>query len=161
MAKNLPVKLRPKKKTGRKPVVLPDFGYVEKLAEEGMMMKDIAALSDIGQSTMYEHMSKNKEFAEAIARGKAKRKQKLVEKFYKMIDDDNTLGHVKADLMKFELERRHGFANIEEQQEKKPDITFNIISVNEAPEEIQKQLRKEQRNDYVDIRHSQADEEED
>lgn len=55
-----------------KPKIIPDIGQVEALAANGLTQEQIALALGISPATLYARKRENKEFVEAIKRGKAK-----------------------------------------------------------------------------------------
>ena len=79
-----------------KPRIEIDIQQCETLAAQGLTNEQISAAMGIGQSTFYKNKRENKEFEEALMRGRARGIAVVVNRFFEIINIKRTRHDNKA-----------------------------------------------------------------
>ena len=116
-----------------KPSIQMDIQQAENLAAQGLTNEQIAAAMGFSESTLYKNKKENKDFQEALMRGRARGIAVVTNRFFEIIqakikykdEDGNDKEEYKYDAdtrlnaMKFFMERRGGWVR---QEQSKVDL---------------------------------------
>jgi transposase len=108
-----------------KPKKMIDLQRAEILAAQGLTNEQVAAGLGISEATLYNNKRENKDFTEALTRGRAKGVTTVTNKFFEIIQAKDSKGQyiydadTRLNAMKFFLERRGGWVK---QEKSKVDL---------------------------------------
>lgn len=108
-----------------KPSIVIDSQQAETLAAQGLTNEQIAAALGISESTLYKNKKENKDFVEALTRGRARGIAVVTNRFFEIIQAKDGEGKyvydadTRLNAMKFFMERRGGWVR---QEQSKVDL---------------------------------------